>query len=167
MAEQFAFEQVLRDGRAIDGDEGRGGAGAALVQALGQQFLARSARSQQHDRRAGGCHALDHAGDFQHLGRCRDQAAEDGAIRADPCGETAVLRLDAMQLEGATHDQSKLVDVDRLGVEIIRPALDRVQGTFACIVAAGDDDLGVGLQRHDRVEHRETLAGPVGIRRKA
>ena len=42
VAEQFAFEKIFGDGGAIDGDEGRFGARAVLVDRAGNQFLARS-----------------------------------------------------------------------------------------------------------------------------
>ena len=40
VAEQLAFEQRFRDGRAVDGDEGLGLAEALVVQRLGDQVLA-------------------------------------------------------------------------------------------------------------------------------
>ena len=42
MAEQFTFEQVLRDGGAIDCDKRRFGARAVLVDGAGDKLLARS-----------------------------------------------------------------------------------------------------------------------------
>src|SRR5690606_6311040 len=50
MSEQLAFEQVLRNGRAIDGDETAVLSPARVVQALREQLLARAARAEQHDR---------------------------------------------------------------------------------------------------------------------
>ena len=70
--------------------------------------------------------------------------------------EPAVLGLDLVQLEGAADDQAELVDIDRLLVEIIGARRDRAQRAFARAMARGDDDLGVGLQREDRLERRRS-----------
>ena len=72
-----------------------------------------------------------------------------------------------VQLEGAADDQAELIDVDRLLVEIIGARRDRPQRAFARAVARGDDHLGVGLQRQDRLERGEALADAVGIGRQA
>ena len=50
--EQLRFEQVLRDRRAIDGDE-LALAAARLVHSAREQLLARAARAQQHDGNVG------------------------------------------------------------------------------------------------------------------
>ncbi len=42
VAEQFALEQGLRDGRAVDGDERFIGAGAMLIDRARDEFLARA-----------------------------------------------------------------------------------------------------------------------------
>ena len=72
--------------------------------------------------------------------------------------EPAVLGLDAVEVEGAGDDQSELVDVDRLAVEIIGAAGDRLERAFAGAVAGGDDDLGVGLEPHHFGQRRKALA---------
>ena len=64
MAEKFAFNQVFRDGGAVDLDERRAGAGAVAIKRAGDQFL------------AGAAFALDQNGGL----RARDFADE---LRAD------------------------------------------------------------------------------------
>ena len=56
--------------------------------------------------------------DLEHFRRGGDDRAEDGARRAG--FEPAVLRFDLVQVERAGDDQPKLIDVDRLLVEIVR-----------------------------------------------
>ena len=72
-----------------------------------------------------------------------------------------------VELEGAADDQAELVDVDRLLVEIIGARRDRPERAFAGAVAGGDDHLGLGLQRQDRLERGEALGDAVGIGRQA
>jgi hypothetical protein len=47
--EKLAFQQVLRDGRAVYGDEGCAGMGPQPVKGLGNQFLARPCFSADED----------------------------------------------------------------------------------------------------------------------
>ncbi len=65
MAEEFAFDQVLRKGGAVHGNEWAGGAIAFFVNKTGQDFLARSAFALDQYRNIG----LGHAGCFmeEHL----------------------------------------------------------------------------------------------------
>ena len=85
VAEQLGFEQVLRDGGAVDGDE-LALAAARLVDRAGQQFLAGAARAQQHHRHIGVGDTLDGARDLEHFGRGADDRAEHlpaaGLLRA-------------------------------------------------------------------------------------
>ncbi len=68
MAEQFAFQQVLRDGGAVDRDEGAGGALGLGVQVAGDDFLAHAALAGDQDRGVGGGHLVGH-GDHRLHGR--------------------------------------------------------------------------------------------------
>ena len=90
-------------------------------------------------------------------------------VRSSPTSlfEAPVLRLDAVQLEGAADDQAELVDVDRLLVEIVGARRDRPERAFARAVAGGDDHLGLGLQRQDRLQRGEAFGDAVGIGRQA
>src|SRR3546814_5791612 len=57
--------------------------------------------------------------------------------------------------------------VDRLLIEIPRPAGDRPQRAVAFAMARDDDHLGIGLHLQDRPQHAKPLARPVGIGRQA
>ena len=72
-----------------------------------------------------------------------------------------------MKLQRPANDQPELLDIDRLPIEVVSAAVDGGQRAFARAVAARHDDLGVGFQAHDLVEHGETLAGAVRIGRQA
>ena len=51
VAEDFGLEQFLRDGRAVDADEGAVGPVACHVDRAGSQFLAGSGRAEDEDGR--------------------------------------------------------------------------------------------------------------------
>jgi hypothetical protein len=59
VAEQFAFEEVFRDGGAVDADVIVLAAQAQAVQGAGDQFLARAAFAEDEDGGVGGGDALD------------------------------------------------------------------------------------------------------------
>ena len=165
MPEQLAFEQVFRDRGAIDRHEGPARAVARVMQPAREEFLAGAARAEQHDRDIGVGNALDRARDLDHFGGRGDHSAEHAVVFAAACGKLAVLVFDLLQPQRASHDQSQRLDIDRFLVKIVGPLRDRLQRRAPRAVARGDNHFGVGLERHDRIEHRETFAGPVGIAR--
>jgi len=59
MAEQFAFNQFFRDGRAVDFDE-RPFSFAAVMDVTGNDFFPRAGISGDQHRRRGGCHPFCH-----------------------------------------------------------------------------------------------------------
>jgi hypothetical protein len=82
IAEQLGFEQVFRDGRAVDRDEAAAATAARLVETAREQLLARAGRAEQHHRHVGIGDPLDRPRDLQHLGRGGDHRAEHGAFVA-------------------------------------------------------------------------------------
>src|SRR5690606_18154901 len=66
MAEDLALHEVLRDGAAIDRDEGSVAPGAATVDRLGAHLLARPRLARDEDGRAAGGGAVDDAVDRLH-----------------------------------------------------------------------------------------------------
>ncbi len=165
--EQFGFEQVFGDRRAIDRDEGATAAVALLVQPAREQLLAGPARAEQHHRDIGVGNALDRPRGLHHLRIAGDHAAQYGVILARFLAETRVLALDLLHVERAADDQRKVVDLDRLAVEIISALRDRIARALPLAMARGDDDLGIGLQPQDFRQRREAFAHPVGIGRQA
>ena len=53
VAEQLAFDEVRRQGRAVDRDERRASAGARLVDGVGQQLLAGARLAEEQHRAVG------------------------------------------------------------------------------------------------------------------
>ena len=167
IAEQLSLEQILGDGGAVDRDKSSRAAATGLVDAAGEQFLAGAGRAEQHDRDVGIGDALDRAGDPGHFRGGGDHGAEHLALVAHLLAEPLVLVLDRVELEGALHDQAELIDVDRLLVEIIGAGGDRPERAFPRAMAGGDDHLGLGLERQDRLQRGEALGDAIGVRRQA
>ena len=84
VAEQFAFQQVLRDGGAVDRDKRRLGAGAVLVDGAGDQFLARPGFAPDEHGDGLGGDAADFLADVLHRAAGADErgSARDRARRA-------------------------------------------------------------------------------------
>ena len=74
MAEEFGFDQVFRDGRAIDGHERTFGAQGVLRDATRDEFLARAAFAGDEDRRIAGGDLSDRLQHFLHRLRTADDA---------------------------------------------------------------------------------------------
>ena len=68
VTEQLALQQVLRNGRAIDGEEWPVVARAVLMDGASDEFLSRSALAGDHDRRIAVRDAPDHFEHFLHGG---------------------------------------------------------------------------------------------------
>ena len=77
MAKKLAFQQVLRDGRTVEREEGRLGPGTMLVDGAGNQFLAGPALASDQHGDILGCDAADRLVHLTHDGG----AAQDVAIR--------------------------------------------------------------------------------------
>jgi hypothetical protein len=78
VAEQFALEQRLGNGGAVDLDEGRVAARAGQVQRAGEQLLAGAAFTQQQHRGRGRRHTLQFAQCTQQRRRGADDAVARG-----------------------------------------------------------------------------------------
>ena len=70
MAEQFALEQRLGEGRTVDRHQGLGRAGAVAVDGARHQLLARATLALNKDRGVGGRHPANEVVDFAHAGSC-------------------------------------------------------------------------------------------------
>jgi hypothetical protein len=130
VAEQFALQQVLRHGAAVDGHERTIATVAGLVDGASQQLFAGAALASDHDARIGAGHhvSLSHA--LFHHSAARDDFAAPVFGRIGEAGN----------LQRLLHLVEQLLLVDRLGEERERAALGRLDRIRNRAVGGEDDD---------------------------
>ena len=165
VAEQFAFQQVFRDGAAVDGDERLFRARTEVVHRLGQRFLAGAAFAQQQDRNVGGGDLFDVAADLQHAGVAGDDPLDRGLDRRGD--EAAVFLLQPVQVQAAFDDGAQHLDLDRFFAEIIGAGGDGAQRVLALAVAGDDDDFRLWGDPQHVGQGGEAFADAVGVGRQA
>jgi hypothetical protein len=141
--EQLGLEQRLREGGAVDGDEGAGAPAAAVVQRVRHQLLAGAALAgDQHGRLAlrDGVDAVEQA---QHGRAAPDDVAARLALRQ--LGPRPLELALQGQLRGdAIHLQDDLRDVEGLGDVVVGAFLERRDRVRHGAVGGDQDDVGAG-----------------------
>ena len=117
VAEELALEETLRQGRAVDLDEGAALARREVVYRVGYELLAYARLAGDEDARLGRRHAADEVEYLLHL-RARAHHAARLALGLHLGLELAVLEREFAALEGALHEEGEVVYVDGLGEEI-------------------------------------------------
>ena len=150
VAEELAFQQGFRQGRAVDGHERIRGAATQVVDGPCQQLLAGAAFSQdQHRgirfRRTGGPgkNLLQGFGSAEH--------AESRGTFFQPPPQCAVLTDEFARGQGSPHHDLKLIEVDGLGQEIGGAGL---HGGYGHV-----DGSVRGHHHHGRVRHQFLASG--------
>src|SRR5579862_531897 len=120
--EQFAFQEIFGNRRAVERDEGPLGARAVVVNRLGNQLFARAALAGDQNRRL---QWRDHRYGAQrrlHLGGTADDVfeAESGADFGTQSFDFAD---QGGGLDSTLDDEQKLVDIERLGDVVERAQL--------------------------------------------
>jgi len=164
MPEQFGFEQGFRNRCAVDGNKGPVAAVTCIMQPLGQQFLAGSARTQQHHRSAGIGHALDHLRHLQHLRRPGDDLPQYMVFAIVPCGQTGIFLFQLAYMKGPADNQPQLVDIHRLLVEVPGTTGNGAQGAGFLAMTGRDYDFGIRFQSQYRRHGRKAFGCSIGIR---
>jgi hypothetical protein len=133
VAEQLALEQVLGNGRAVDGDEAPVLAPAHLVQGARDHLLAAAGLAQQHHRGRGRGHPFDGAAQLQHAVVARDDARQRRRIL--DLQHAPVFLLHRMEHEGAFDDHAQHVGIEGFEVEVIGAHANRLERVRAIAVA--------------------------------
>src|SRR5271165_1788536 len=108
MAKEFAFEQVLRDRVAVDGDERTALLRTQAMERLGHHFLAGAACGAQNQYRgAGGGHLADELEEGLHLWTCAKHVLEGVGPRA--VLEGAVFLLEIRQIHATMQHDPEFV----------------------------------------------------------
>ena len=151
MPEKFALEETLRQGGAIDGDEGSRGPGAPRVDRLRNELFAATTLSADEHR----CFApRDPRNELEGLGhlRARTHHSLEVLVGLNP-PEPAHLFAKRPFPDRAIERQRQIVRVQRLGHVVVRP---RAYGAHSGIEAPEgrhDDDRDVSTGRDDASTH--------------
>ena len=120
VAEQFGFDEVARDRRHVDGDEGAGAPLAVIVQRARHQFLAGAGFAGDHHRQIGLHQPRQHAVDFLHRRRAADER-NIVELFASWRRRPFLFRL----RQRAADDGDELLEVERLGQIFVGAAFGR------------------------------------------
>jgi len=152
VAEQLALQEILRDGAAVDCDEGVRGAWAARVDRPRHQLLAGACLALDQHRDVGGGHALDEVQDLLHLGSLRDDAA-DRLEAFDLHLEGRVLAPQPGLLRRLLDEQLQLLHGRRFGEVVVGAELHGLDRRGHRGVPREHDDLGHEAVIGDALEH--------------
>ena len=143
MSEQFALEEGLGDGGAVELDEGFGGAGAGVVEHAGDQLFAGAGLAADEDRRARGGDLLDVLHGLAEPAFGSDDAGPV-VLGFDFAFEVGVDRFEALEELAVLLDQDEALDrlADREAHVVDAPGLDDVAVDVA-LVDGVEDRLGV------------------------
>ncbi len=152
VAEQLRLEQRLGNRAAVDRDELAAPPRAVVVNRARHQLLARAGLAADENRAARRRHRLEQLEQIAHRPRSPDDAAE--AVAPLELGaEVRVLGLQAPLLERRVEHVEQFVELERLGDEVGRTALDRLHRVLHGAVAGDDDADDVRIAGQGRLEH--------------
>ena len=139
VAEEFAFDQLGRDGGAVDRHEGALGAQAHLVQGAGRDFLADAgfAEDQHRGRQRGD--AADQCAEVLDGGGAPDQPVHAAGQVGHLAAQHVVFGGQAGALEAALQGVEELVEAEGLEDEIRGAGAQGVDGGFH-VGEGGDED---------------------------
>jgi hypothetical protein len=155
VAEQLAFEQVIRDSRTVDGDELQMRPPGKPVDRAGQQLLARAAVAQQQHRGVGWSNLLYHAAHAAHGIAHTNDAIE--RHRAGSLPQAPVLLLQLANPERASHDDGQHAAIERFVIEIGGAESHGRDGKLAGVMLGHRDDLGVRGEIQDLTQQLQAL----------
>ena len=148
VAEQLAFQQVLRDGGAVEGQERCFAPGAVLVDGPGDQFLAGAALAgDQH----GDVLGRDAADGLVHLAHGR-AGAENGALHVGVCGrlgDDGRFAHPPGHFERLADHSTQLLQVERLEQVVVGALLHRLDGRVRRLGHGDEDDRDARVDAAD------------------
>ena len=162
VAEHLRFDQVARDGGAVDGHERAAGPPARRVDRRRRQLLAGAALAGDEHARLGRRHPRDERADLLHRGALAHQRRAPAQLGL----QRAVLGPGAVELQRRPHRHQHRLGRERLLQELERAQLDGAHGVGELRLAAHHDDRrapaalahagerleAVGARRHQQIE---------------
>ena len=128
--EQFAFEQVLRDGRAIDDHQRPSRAAAVLEQIPRHQFLAGAGLAPDQNAHRSGGHQSDHLIHLDH----RATPADDGILRGFRLADFHGLGSQALGFDGLLDQFHQFRRLERLEEVFVSAQLCRRDGRLCRVM---------------------------------
>ena len=135
VAEELGLDQVARDRRHVDGDEGPLPALAVIVQRARDEFLAGAGFAGDHDRQVGRHQPRERAVDLLHRRRAADQRDVLSRPRS-----ALVARRRPRPRQGPPDDGDELLQVEGLRQVLVGAALGRLDRRHEGVLRAHDDD---------------------------
>ena len=158
VAEQLALEQVFRNRRAVQRDEGFAGPGAEVVQAAGDPLLAAAGVAADEDIDRGGGQFEDlPAQGFHRLGHA-EQLRLDAVLEGELLAQLAVLADQAAFFQGAAHAVEQAFGGEGFLDEIVGALAQGLHRHRHIAVAGDQDHRQVAVQRHQLVQQLQAIA---------
>ena len=139
VAEEFGFEQVLGQRRAVDGHEGLVLPRGIEMQRAGDEFLAGAALALDQDGAVGIGDLGDEVVDLLHL-RARADDVLEAVFLLDDLPQVAVLADEALVIERALDGELQLIHLERLGDVVVGAELHRLERRLHRLVRRDQDD---------------------------
>src|SRR5262249_10903186 len=150
VAEQFALQQGLRDGGAVDSQKGGRGPSAVVVQSAADQLFASAALAEDQNGDVLAGHAAKALVHLLHGRGTTDYTMP--RVRHLRVAENGRYVPKASQLQGALPQLTQLVKVDRLEQVLEGAALHGFDSRLRGRVGRDDDDRQSGIDLTDAVE---------------
>ena len=151
MAEQFALQQALRNGRAVHRQEGTRGTRAGLVDEPGRQLLAGARFTADEYRVVGLGHGNDGAVQPLH-GRPLSHQGGAAVLQGDHLPEAVVFRQQAAALQSLGRHPEQLVRFDGLGEKIVGPGVQGLDRDLDGAVSSEHHHAQIGVSGDHRFE---------------
>ena len=129
MAEDFAFNQSLRDSRTIDGNKRLIAARTQIMNGAGDKFLASPTGARDQDRRGTGRDLLDQVKNLLHRRRRTDQRTKRPFIAQTPA-ERLVFHARIQNLADVGQNGAQTAKIDRLLDVVLYAEAAGMEGVF-------------------------------------
>ena len=164
VAEELAFEQVLRDGAAIDRDERTLGAVAQSVDCASDELFSRPAIA-PHENAGVGARNPAHRLEYALHGGAKPDDSLERFVRAVSL-KLSVLSLELVHVKSPAQDDIELVNLDRLVEVVVGAEADRAERVLSLSLPGDDDHLRAALLLQDLVQNEKAFFDTVRIGRK-
>ena len=159
MAEENAFDQIVRDGAAIDGDERLAGALAGVLDGAGDHFLADAGFAFEHDRNIrlrGPAREIEHP---DHRRACRNHVVEANGTAARPL-RYATAAFAVVHLQRVGDRNAEAFGRNRLDDEIEGAGLHGENDGLDAALPRLHDDRRIDAALGDRCEEPDDRSFP-------